>query len=92
MMEFLIVMAFISIMILLIYTPAIYHYVLFLYYDKKFHRELQALDDSGFFDKCRLVITEPLGIGTEPDSKISFADAHKNQDFAMNTIMSLVRC
>ena len=92
MIEFLIVMAFISIVILLIYSPAIYHYVLFLYYDKKFHQELQALEDGGFFDKCRLVVTKPLELGPEPAGTISFADAHKNQDFAMNTIMGLVRC
>ena len=90
MMEFLIVMAFIAIVMLLNYTPFFYHYMCFLYYDKKFHRELQALEDTEFFDKCRLVVTEPLGVGTEPSGKISFADAIKNQEFAMKSTMKLI--
>ena len=90
MIEFFIVTAFISIMILLIYSPAIYHYVLFLYYDKKFHQELQALEDSGFFDKCRLVVTKPLGLGPEPAGTISFADVMKNQEFAIKSTIALM--
>ena len=90
MLEFLIVVAVFAIITLVIYSPAIVQYFLWKKSEKKFQIELHALENSGLYDQCRIVITEPLGVGTEPVGKISFADAHKNQEFAMNSIMKMM--
>ena len=90
-MGFLVVMALITIIVFLIYTPVIYHYIRYLIYKKKFQKELQILENSDLYDRCRIVITEPMGIGSEPVGKISFADAIKNQEFAVNSVMALIK-
>lgn len=86
----LLIIAFIPITALLIYFPAIYYHVMVSIYEKRIQRGLQVIEDSGLFEKCRIIITSPLGIGTEPAGETSFAIAMKNQGFAMKSIMNLV--
>lgn len=90
-LTFPVVIAFFAIFVLVIYSPVIYQYIRVLISEKRFQRELQAIEDGGLFEESRIVITKPLGIGTEPDGEISFAEAMKNQEFAMNSIMRLIK-
>ena len=90
MIELFFVMAFFLIIVFLIYLPAIYHHVMAFIYEKRFQRELKAIEDSGLYEESRIVITRPLGTGTEPAGEISFADAMRNKEFAMKSIMDLV--
>lgn len=89
-LTFLVVIAFFATFVFVIYSPVIYQYIRVLISEKRFQRELQAIKDGGLFEESRIVITEPLGTGTEPSGKISFAEAMENQEFAMNTIMKLI--
>lgn len=90
MIELFFVMAFFLIIGFIIYLPAIYYHVMASISKKRFQRELKAIEDSGLFEECRVIITRPLGTGTEPAGEISFADAMRNQEFAMKSIMNLV--
>lgn len=84
------IMVFFAIIVLVIYSPAIYSHISALFYEKKFKRLLKEIEDEGFYEKNRIVITKPLGVGTEPAGKISFAEAMENQEFAMKSIMKLL--
>ena len=87
---YLIILIFLIALTITIYLPAIYHYICYLVSKKKFQQELQTLENSELYDQCRVVITDPIGVGTVPAGKISFAEAHKNQEFAMNSIMKIM--
>ena len=80
-----------ALIVLIIYFPAIYQYIRMLISERRFQRELQAIEDGGLFEESRIVITKPLGLGTEPAGEISFAEAMKNQEFAMKSIMRLIK-
>lgn len=87
---YLIILISLIAMTIAIYSPAIYHYICYIFSKKKFQQELQTLENGELYDQCRMVITEPIGLGTEPAGQISFAEAHKNQEFAMNSIMKIM--
>lgn len=84
---FLVVIAIIG---FLIYSPAIYCHVMTSISEKRFKKELKAIEDERLFEKCRIVITRPLGVGIEPDGEISFAVAMRNQELAMKSIIDLI--
>ena len=90
MKETFILIAFFAIIILFIYTPVIFCYINCRLAERKFQNILRAITDEGFWESCRIIITTPLGTGSEPASNISFADALINQDFAMKSIMPLL--
>jgi hypothetical protein len=41
------------------------------------------------YGKCVFIITVPLGKGVEPKVGIAFSDAHRNQQIAVSTVISL---
>lgn len=45
---------------------------------------------SSVYERCRIVITRPLGRGGSKNSGIKFAVAHKNQNVAVKSIRSLI--
>jgi len=88
MLEFGIVLAVFSLIVLAIYLPAFYRHFAWKQSEKEFEYELSQL---GFlYDSSRIVITDRLGEGTSQNSDVKFAEAHKNQSFAMNTVMELL--
>lgn len=90
MLDFLIIITIFALIVLCIYAPAIVQYFIWKKSEKEFQEQLAMLDNSGFYNNCRIVVTKPIGIGTEPSSNLRFADVHKNQQFAMNSIMKLI--
>lgn len=68
-----------------IYLPAIYHYIRWKYYEKKFQEELAEWKPEP------IMITQKLGIGTIQDRSIFFETAHKNQEFALNSALCLFK-
>lgn len=90
MLEFFIVLAVFLSFALLIYLPVIVQYFIWKKSEKEFQEQLELLNNSNFYDNCRIVITEPIGIGIEPSSDVRFAYIHKNQQFAVNSIMQLI--
>jgi len=75
-------------LVLIIYLPAICQHFAWKRTSKSFEQQLSELGT--LYDDSRIVITERRGEGTSQNSDVKFADAHKNQDFAMNTIMKLL--
>jgi len=90
-LTFLVVIAFFAMFVFIIYSPVIYQYIRVLISEKRFQRELQAVEDGSLFEESRIVITKPLGVVTEPAGEISFAEAMKNQEFAMNSMIKLIK-
>lgn len=90
MLEFLIIIAILALIALFIYVPAIVQYFVWKKSEKEFQEQLAILDNSDFYDHCRIVVTKPIGIGAEPLSDLRFADVHKNQQFAINSIIKLI--
>ena len=89
-MAFYVALVTLSLLIFLNYLPVICSTILASIYERKLQNELQAIEDSRLFEKCRIVITEPLGTGEEPDGKIAFKQAMQNQLFAIKSIMNLM--
>ena len=87
-MPFLIILAVFVIFTLIIYFPAICAYIAAKSAERKFLKLLPELDK--LFDECAIVETKPLGIGPVDEACISFAEAHKNQEFSINSIMHLM--
>ena len=82
-----ILIAFFAIIILFIYTPVIFGYINWRLAERKFQKLLRAITDEGFWESCRIIITTPLGTGSEPAGDILFAEAMRYQKFAINSIM-----
>ena len=91
MVSFLIILGFMALITVLIYSPAIIQYFRWKQSEKKFKKKLQLLEGSELYNQCRIIFTKPLGIGTDPNGEVSFADAMKNQEFAMNSILGLIK-
>ena len=89
-MAFLIVMACLSLLTLLIYTPAIIQWFKWKKAEREFHKQLALLESSGLYDECRIVETRPLGTGPVPAGTLRFADVHHNQEFAVATVLQLI--
>ena len=93
MLEFFVVLAFFAIMFAIIYAPVGWAYIRYYYYEWKFNEELRKLDEEQYWDKCRIVVTDPLGKGSIEEfekSDISFEQVLKNKDLALNAIMELL--
>ena len=86
----LIIFAIFALVVLFVYTPAIVQYFVWKKSEREFQEQLALLDNSDFYDNCRIVVTKPIGTCAEPSSDLRFADVHKNQQFAMNSIMQLI--
>ena len=89
-MTFLIVMACLSLLTLLIYTPAIIQWLKWKCAEREFHKQLALLESSSLYDECRMVETRPLGTGPVPAGTLRFADVHQNQEFAVATVLKLI--
>ena len=87
MKEIFILVAFFAIIILFIYAPVIFLYIYWVLAERKFQKILWALEDGDFLVKCRIIITTPLGTGSEPAGDILFAEAMRYQKFAIYSIM-----
>ncbi len=68
-----------------IYLPAIYYYICWKYYEKKFQKELAEWKPEP------IIITQKLGLGTILDRSISFEEAQKHQNFALNSALCLFK-
>lgn len=93
MLEFFVIIAIIAIMLAIIYAPVGWAYIRYYYYDWKFNEELRKLDEEHFWDKCRIIMTNPLGKGSIEEfekSNITFEQVLKNKDVALNAIMELL--
>lgn len=88
MLEFAMVLSVIILIIVSVYLPAFYRYLIWKRTQKKFEHELSEL--GSLYDSSRIVITKHLGSGTSRILCVTFAQAHENQNFAMNTIMELL--
>jgi len=92
MLEFFVVLLFFTLILACIYAPAGWAYIRYLVANRKFEKDLYKLDEQ-FWNECRIVITNRLGEGSIQEfekSKITFETAHKNQDFAVKSIMKLL--
>lgn len=74
---------------MLIYLPVIHQYFITKQSEKKLILELSLLDK--LFDSCLIVNTQKLGQGESQNSDIKFVEAQKNQDFAVNSILGMLR-
>lgn len=84
----LVVVAVFALICLLVYAP-----VLLNRYRVKVDR--RTLDSeigklNSVYERCRLVITKPLGQGGSKNSGIKFAEAQKNQNTAVESVRSLI--
>lgn len=71
------------------YVPVVYHYAKIKGYEKKLNKEINEL--SSLYSMCRIIITERLGEGSEPNNNtISFSQAHKNQGFSIKSTLELL--
>jgi len=64
MLEIFVVLAIWAIMLAIIYAPVGFAYIRCYYYDRKFNEELRKLEEEHYWEKCRIVVTNPLGKGT----------------------------
>lgn len=93
MLEILVVLAILAIMLAIIYAHVGLAYIRYYYYDRKFNEELRKLDEEHYWDKCRIVVTDPLGKGSIEEfekSDITFEQVLKNKNLALNAIMELL--
>lgn len=93
MLEIFVVLAILAIMLTIIYAPVGLAYIRYYYYDRKFNEELRKLDEEHYWDKCRIVVTDPLGKGSIEEfekSDITFKQVLKNKNLALNAIMELL--
>lgn len=88
MLSFIVILGTFAILTLIIYAPVICAHIAAKRAEKKFLELLPELDE--LFAECLIVETKPLGIGPVNETCISFSEAHKNQAFAVNSIMRLL--
>ena len=88
MLPFIIIFVTFTILILIIYAPVICAHIAVKRAEKKFLELLPGLDE--LFAECLIVETKPLGIGPDDETCIPFSEAHKNQTFAINSVMRLL--
>lgn len=83
----LILILFIVVFIIL-YCPVLRQHFVFKRAENNFIQELNLLND--FYKNKLIIITEKLGEGPSQNSDIKFVEAHKNQIFAINSILDLL--
>ena len=88
MLSFMIILGNFAVLTLIIYFPVICAYIAVKRSEKKFLQLLPGLDE--LFAECLIVETKPLGLGPVDETCIPFSEAHKNQTFAINSIMHLL--
>lgn len=88
MLSFIIILGIFAVLTMIIYFPVICAYIAAKRAEKKFLKLLPRLDE--LFAESLIVEAKPLGIGPVNETCISFAQAHKNQAFAVNSIMHLL--
>lgn len=88
MLSFIIILGIFAVLTMIIYFPVICAYIAAKRAEKKFLKLLPRLDE--LFAESLIIETKPLGLGHVNENCISFAQAHKNQTFAVNSIMHLL--
>lgn len=88
MIGFIVILTIFGILTLVIYLTVIIQYFVAKHAEKEFYKQLTALDE--LFAESLIVETKPLGLGGFDETCIPFSQAHKNQTFAINSIMSLL--
>lgn len=73
---------------IIFYCPVLYQHFVFKRTENNFIQELNLLND--FYKNKLIVVTEKLGEGPSQNSDVKFAQAHKNQIFAINSILDLL--
>lgn len=88
MVSFMVILTFLAIVSLIIYFPVICAYIATKQAEKEFLKLLPGVDK--LFAESLIVETKPLGLGPVSETCIPFSEAHKNQEFAINSIMGLL--
>lgn len=82
---FLCVLCLFAVFAMIVFGPVLFHWRKEISAKRRLWERMGRLDD---FYKSKLQIVErPLGVGPDPNSDIEFCDAHKNQKFAVTSIM-----
>lgn len=88
MLALIIILLVFALFILLIYSPAIYHYCAYKRLESVYKHQLANWRQE---NKTKLiVVTRRLGEGTSKNSDIRFSEAHKHIQFAIGSISETV--
>lgn len=89
MVGIILIFGFLAFIYILIYLPVIHQYVITKQSEKRLVIELNLLRD--LFSSCLIVNTQKLGQGESQNSDVKFIEAQQNQDFAVNSILGILR-
>lgn len=85
---FFIVLFIFALIAFVVYFPLLYKIIRLKGIKKNLYSEIKMLDD--LYKKYIIIITHRLGEGVSQNSDTKFVDAHKNQEFAVNSILSIL--
>jgi len=88
MLALIIILAVFALLILLVYSPAIYHYCAYRRLEAMYEHQLASWRHGN--NNKLIVVTRRLGEGTSKNSDIRFSEAHKHIQFAIGSISETV--
>lgn len=73
---------------LVVFTPVICQYIFLRRTERQLLKQISELNI--FYEDKVQIVLRPLGLGPSQNSDVKFSDAHKNQKFAVNSILYLI--
>lgn len=85
---FLLILCLFLLFVLILFLPVIYQQFKVINAEHQLSEQIKGLDK--FYRDKLQIVERQLGLGPSQNSDIVFCDAHKNQEFAIATILNLM--